>query len=243
MGWRTDHRRGDPHKLWFTLVLVNKSFRFPLAVLFFLIFGSGEFLIEGPLEGTPLSAAKARGRSSMIAPAARSVGAYSRDAVRDPSLVNSSKGTEQKRIPCESLQITERGVVCDGYWLDFPEVIMGDALDGESPLPRQSGRLTSSGKVVRGALYQNLSLVLRWEPATPEFLQIHLKEYLPYWGGRIPYRLFWDAQYEVCSARCSTLHARGEILPSGIENLPPSLAADINFNGVPAAFWNENLKP
>jgi hypothetical protein len=32
-------------------------------------------------------------------------------------------------------------------------------------------------------------------------------------------------------------------LPAAIEDLSPSLAADVNFNGVPAAFWNENIKP
>lgn len=182
-------------------------------------------------------------RSSVIAPANRPVPVDNDRTTGDCLLLNSPERIEQKKIPCESLQITERGAVCDGYWLDFPEVIMKEVLEGESHLPSQSGLLTSSYIAVCGAVYQNIGLVLRWEPATPEFLQIHLKEYIPYWGDRIPYRLFWDARYEICGESCATLHDQGEILPSDIENLLPSLAADINFNGVPAAFWNKNIKP
>jgi hypothetical protein len=53
-------------------------------------------------------------------------------------------------------------------------------------------------------------------------LQIYLKEYLPYWGDRIPYRLFWNAQYDVCNESCSTLNDKAEFLPTDIENLSPS---------------------
>jgi len=33
----------------------------------------------------------------------------------------------------------------------------------------------------------------------------------------------------------------GEILPSQVQGLPPSLAADLDGNGVPDAYWNNNL--
>jgi hypothetical protein len=120
---------------------------------------------------------------------------------------------------------------------------MKDVLQGDSHLPRQSEFVFISEKVVDDAVYQNLTLGLHWEPATPAFLQMHLEEYLPYWENRIPYRLFWSAQYEVCGQNCSAVFTEGEFLPDDIEDLSPSLAADINFNGVPAAFWNTRVNP
>ncbi len=120
---------------------------------------------------------------------------------------------------------------------------MKEVLDGDRYLPHNSTTVFISEKFVRSAVYRNITLVLRWDPATPEFLQIHLKEYLPYWENRIPYRLFWKADYEVCYDWCTTHTDTGEFLPEDIEDLPPSLAADVNFNGVPAAFWNENINP
>jgi hypothetical protein len=213
------------------------AFLFLLALLGNMIAAKGASVI------LPVTAAKAQGRSSATG------------AVTGPALVGDGIQMDERpwvglsdhdgneKIPCESLQITAAGAVCDGYRLEFPEVIMKAVLEGDRHLPRQSGFVSASKKVVGGAVYRNLTLGLRWEPATPEFLQIHLEEYLPYWGGRIPYRLFWDAQYEMCSESCAAVYEKGEILPADIEDLSPYLAADVNFNGLPAAFWNENIQP
>jgi len=150
---------------------------------------------------------------------------------------------DKKYFPCESLSITTSGAMCGDYELDFPEVNLKDVLDGNSYLSHTSTTVFISKKFVRNAIYRNITLVLRWDPATPEFLQIHLKDYLPYWENRIPYRLFWEADYEICYDWCTGYTDTGEFLPEDIEGLPSSLAADINFNGVPAAFWNENISP
>jgi hypothetical protein len=86
-----------------------------------------------------------------------------------------------------------------------------------------------------------------------------------------PYRLFWRLTYERyrrdCRAgpdpdtgqfRCKTRGSltendghweyewvdrsdSGEILPRMVQGLPPSLAADLNGDGVPDAYWNHNL--
>jgi len=94
-----------------------------------------------------------------------------------------------------------------------------------------------------GVDYKNLTIILQWKPVTPEFLQMYLSEYLQYWGNRIPYRLFWNTSYELCDESCSIYTDSGEFLPEDIDGLSPTLAADSNFNGMPASFWNMNIKP
>jgi hypothetical protein len=86
-----------------------------------------------------------------------------------------------------------------------------------------------------------------------------------------PYRLFWRLTYERYTRdcepgpdpgtgqfRCKTRNSLpendghweyewddrsdgGEILPRMIAGLPPNLAADLNSDGVPDAYWNHNL--
>jgi hypothetical protein len=94
--------------------------------------------------------------------------------------------------------------------------------------------------------YRNLTFVFQWESTTPDFLQVYMTEIEPAWEGKgIPYRLLWRASYEVCAAEhCKTwieIKDQGEYLPLDIPNLPEGLAADSNFNGAPASFWNTNL--
>jgi hypothetical protein len=151
--------------------------------------------------------------------------------------------TTKENFPCEILEITSSGAVCDGYRLNFPGVDLKEVLDGHGHLPRGSVHIFIPEKSDGVGVYRNIALDLRWEPATPEFLQIYLEEYLPYWGDRIPYRLFWNARYEICPETCSSFSDAGEFLPEDIDDLSPSLAADVNFNGVPAAFWNMNVNP
>jgi hypothetical protein len=153
--------------------------------------------------------------------------------------------------PCTELHVTSVGVVCKSKFdlvarLDFPEVDLKSALAGREYLPRASTEFAAHEKAFGDKLYRNIVFILRWESNTPEFLQIYLKEYLPYWGNRVPYRLFWGARYEVCSSNCTewvTVDEKGEFLPSDVKDLSADLAADANFNGVPVAFWNTNVIP
>ena len=218
-------------------------------VIFALLFSLASLMIgsdigaRGPSTVAPATEVKAHSRPSVIPPVPTPAQVDDRIQTGEHPLVELPNHAEKKKFPCASLQITAVGVICDGYRLDFPEVIMNDVLEEGNYLPRKSGSVFVSEKVVGDAVYRNLTLDLHWEPATPEFLQIYLKEYLPYWDNRIPYRLFWNAHYEVCGESCSTLYDKGEFLPTDIGDLSPSLAADVNFNGVPAAFWNQNIKP
>jgi hypothetical protein len=153
-------------------------------------------------------------------------------------------------LPCTELQVTNVGAICKSELgvaarLDFPEVDLERSLAGGEYLPQARAVFTADEKTVGHKDYRNIAFALRWEPATPEFLQIYLKEYIPYWGNQIPYRLFWDTRYEVCSIEnCTdwvTVNEKGEFLPSDINDLPRYLAADVNFNGMPAAFWNTKI--
>lgn len=234
---------GDPHLLWFILMTMYKTSRVIFAVLFLLASIGSKIGARGLSVTTPVPITKAQGRSAVIARTARPVLVDDSTQLNDPPWADQSKHADKQKFPCASLQVTEAGAVCDGYRLDFPAVIMKDILEGGEYLPRQSKLVFFSEKVFDGTVYQNFALILRWEPATPEFLQVYLEEYLPSWENRVPYRLFWNAVYEVCSENCSTFDEKGEFLPADIENLSPSLAADIDFNGVPVAFWNENIQP
>ena len=52
-----------------------------------------------------------------------------------------------------------------------------------------------------------------------------------------------DQQGNPIAARVYVRSEKGEFLPSDVKELPSDLAADVNFNGVPAAFWNTKVSP
>lgn len=212
---------------------------------FLLLITSVSGLIESWTQSkvVPLTGARVQARSSGVASVTIPTMEVNSSYMDENLLVDRSVRASREKFPCEFLEITASGMVCDDHRLDLPKIDLKEILDEDRHLPRRSITVFVSEKFVDGILYRNITLELRWEPATPEFLQIYLEEYLPYWGNRIPYRLFWDAHYEVCDETCSTFSDAGEFLPEDIENLSPSLAADVNFNGVPAAFWNMNVNP
>jgi hypothetical protein len=159
---------------------------------------------------------------------------------------------EENTLPCSGLQVTSVSAVCKSRFglvarLDFPQVNLKRALAGDEFLPKAKATFSENEKKVGDTTYRNIDFILRWEPNTPEFLQIYLNEYLPYWGNRVPYRLFWSAHYEEClnedCTNTALVNEKGEFLPSDIKDLDSSLAADANFNGVPVAFWNMNVIP
>jgi len=154
--------------------------------------------------------------------------------------------------PCAELQVISVGAVCRSRFgivarLDFPEVDLRSVLAGGEYLPQAKAVFTTEERTVGDKAYRNIALHLRWEPATPEFLQIYLNDYIPYWGNQVPYRLFWNTSYEVCSVEScnewALVSGIGEFLPSDVGALQSDLAADINFNGVPVAFWNTRVSP
>jgi hypothetical protein len=152
---------------------------------------------------------------------------------------------------CSKVQVSYTGAICEspyGFFaqLDFPQADVDSVLAGKQFFPNIEATFPVKDQQINGVQYRNITFVLRWESTTPDFLQIYLTDILPAWEGKgIPYRLLWRARYELCAARsCETwteIKDRGEYLPLDIPDLPEDLAADSNFNGVPASFWNKNL--
>ena len=152
---------------------------------------------------------------------------------------------------CSKVQISRVSAICESPYgfiarLYFPQVDVDSVLAGEQFFPDNEATFYADDQVINGVQYRNITFVLRWESTTPDFLQVYMTDILPGWEGKgIPYRLLWRASYETCTAEgCETwtqVKARGEYFPLDIPDLPADLAADSNFNGVPASFWNTNL--
>lgn len=152
---------------------------------------------------------------------------------------------------CEKVEVSRTGAICESPYgftarLDFPQVDVESVLSGQDVFPSTEARFSAENQVIDGVHYRNIIFVLRWESTTPDFLQVYVTDILPGWEGKgIPYRLLWSASYETCPVEnCETwteIKDRGEYLPLDIPDLPEELAADSNFNGVPASFWNTNL--
>jgi hypothetical protein len=152
---------------------------------------------------------------------------------------------------CPKVQVSRISAICASPYgftgrLDFPQVDVESVLAGEQFFPNTEATFSANDQVINGVQYRNISFVLRWESTTPDFLQVYMIDILPGWEGKgIPYRLLWRARYEICAAKsCETwteIKDKGEYLPLDIPDLPEELAADSNFNGVPASFWNTNL--
>jgi hypothetical protein len=167
-----------------------------------------------------------------------------RGVVLEPEVIASS--------PCSEIEVTRVGAVCKSTYgfiarLDFPEVDLERVLAGEEYLPDAKAVFAQEEKTIGDKTYRDVVFSLDWKPVTPEFLQNYIHEYIPYWGNQVPYRLLWTARYQECSikncAEWTTANMNGEFLPSDIKDLQNDLAADANFNGVPAAFWNTNVLP
>lgn len=237
------HHEGDPQLLWLILAFMKILPRLLFKLLF--LFAALSGLIDSWTLSKVVPLAGARVQNRYLSGASPTVPALmeSRNHSTERLLPEQFVRTRKEDFPCEILEITSSGAVCDGYRLNFPGVDLKEVLDGHGHLPRGSVHIFIPEKSDGAGVYRNIALDLRWEPATPEFLQIYLEEYLPYWGDRIPYRLLWSARYEVCPETCSSFSDAGEFLPEDIDDLSPSLAADVNFNGMPAAFWNVNVNP
>ena len=152
---------------------------------------------------------------------------------------------------CQNVEVSRTGAICESPYgfiarLGFPQVDVERVLADEQFFPNTEATFSADDQVIDRVQYRNITFVLRWESTTPDFLQAYMTEIEPAWEGKgIPYRLLWRAGYETCAAEsCETwteIKDSGEYLPLDISDLPEELAADSNFNGVPASFWNTNL--
>lgn len=172
-----------------------------------------------------------------------------RSAVSPHHEIHAATGVENLSF-CQNMEVSRIGAICESPYgftarLDFPQVDVESVLAGELFFPNTEAAFSVDGQAINGVQYRKITFVLRWESTTPDFLQVYMTEIEPAWEGKgIPYRLLWRASYEACAAgHCKNwieINDRGEYLPLDIPNLPEGLAADSNFNGVPASFWNTN---
>jgi hypothetical protein len=89
--------------------------------------------------------------------------------------------SETDSVSCSEWRVIQRGVSCvfasdTPLQLDFPKVDLESVLAGNEFLPRAE-KVFQLGEIVTAhGQYRNIRLNLRWEPITPDFLQIYLKE-------------------------------------------------------------------
>ena len=118
---------------------MDKISRVMFSLIFLLAsFNASEAGAKGPSATAPVTLTKAQGRSSVIARAVRPAPVGDNTRMNVSPFADLSDRADEEKFPCASLQITEDGAVCDGYCLDFPEVILKDILEGGEYLPRQS---------------------------------------------------------------------------------------------------------
>lgn len=98
-------------------------------LLVFLAPIGSEVRAKRPSATAPVTVTNVQGRSSVIARTVRPVLVGDGIQMNVSPLVDVSYRADKEKFPCASLQITEAGAVCDGYRLDFPEVIMKDILE------------------------------------------------------------------------------------------------------------------
>jgi hypothetical protein len=155
---------------------------------------------------------------------------------------------------CLVLSVAEDGIICKTgevfgrktLFLSFPRLYINtDNLDSIRTLPISSvTEKLPFTRVIGGRSVRDIDLTLSLLPATPAYLLPYLSEYWPYWGGnRVPYVGRWEISYWALVGDCwQEHHYSGKITPANIAGIPPHLAADIDYNGVPSAFWNYQLE-
>ena len=155
---------------------------------------------------------------------------------------------------CLVWSVAEDGVTCKTgevfgrrtLFLAFPRLYINtDNLDSIRTLPISSvTEKLPFTRVIGERSVRDIDLTLSLLPATPAYLLPYLSEYWPYWGGnRVPYVGKWEISYWALVGDCwKEHHYSGKITPANIAGIPLHLAADVDYNGVPSAFWNYQVE-
>lgn len=173
-----------------------------------------------------------------------------------PYLVEEGQaGQALPAYPCVSLDIDSRGLVCqvgEPYWdtslfLPFPRLYISEenvaslrALPVSSVSEQVHSLRIRDEDEVDSLELQQVRISLSFVPAISNTLIPYLKDQWTFWGkNRVPYVGEWEVSYLLrVGDAWLPQHFSGEITPAGIPVLSPNLAADINYNGAPTAFWN-----
>ena len=91
---------------------------------------------------------------------------------------------------------------------------------------------------------KRVHLTLSLQPVTPTYLMPYLSDIWVFWGGnRVPYMGRWEVSYMLLvDEEWEKYQYSGKITPADIPDLQAHLAADIDYNGVPSAFWNYQVE-
>jgi len=163
--------------------------------------------------------------------------------------------------PCADLALDKQGLTCqvsESFWdttlfLPFPRLYISDEnVASRRSLPVSSitekvHSLTIQGRSPDSYLeLQQIQITLSFLPAISNTLIPYLEDQWNSWGkDRVPYVGQWEVYYLLrIDDAWLPQHFSGKIMPDDIPDLPFYLAADINYNGIPTAFWNyQVMKP
>ena len=179
-----------------------------------------------------------------------------------PSYLVEDRQTDQAlpAYPCADLYLDEQGLICQvgkPYWdtklfLPFPHLYISDANAASlralpvSSVSERAYFLTIHNDDHDEPLeLQQVQISLSFVPAIPNTLIPYLEDQWVSWGkDRVPYVGQWEVSYlaRVGDAWLPQVFS-GKITPADIPDLSLNLAADINYNGVPTAFWNYQVNP
>ncbi len=178
-----------------------------------------------------------------------------------PDLVEQEQaGQTLPAYPCSSLSLDKQGLICqvgEPYWdttlfLPFPHLYISEknvASLRALPISSVSERayfLTIHNEDHDEPLeLQKVQIRLSFVPAISNTLIPYLEDQWISWGkDRVPYVGQWEVSYLVRVGDVwQPQVVSGKITPADIPTLSTDLAADINYNGVPTAFWNYQVSP
>ena len=157
------------------------------------------------------------------------------------------------------LSMDEYGVTCrvgEPFWdttlfLPFPHLYINEEeINAIRAFPSNSvGETVDFLKIpsVDGTAFLELKrvrLTLSLQPVTPTYLMPYLSDIWVFWGGnRVPYMGRWEVSYMLLvDEEWEKYQYSGKITPADIPDLQAHLAADIDYNGVPSAFWNYQVE-
>ena len=161
--------------------------------------------------------------------------------------------------PCADLSVSEEGISCkigEPFWettlfLAFPHLFIDEEKISSIPaFPSSSISETVDFlkiPIEEGSSFFELKQVrikLSLHPVTPTYLMPYLSDIWPFWGGnRVPYMLKWEVSYLLLvDKEWEARMYSGKLIPADIPNLQDHLAADVDYNGVPSAFWNYQVE-
>ncbi|MBT7072923.1 MAG: hypothetical protein HN855_08105 [Anaerolineae bacterium] len=173
-----------------------------------------------------------------------------------PHLVEEGQASQfLPAYPCASLALDSQGLTCqigESYWdttifLSFPRLYFSEenvdelrALPVSSASQRVHALTVHNEKQIVPLELQQVQITLSFVPAISNTLIPYLEDqWLSFGKDRVPYVGQWEVSYLLLVGDVwLPQYFSGKIMPDDIPDLSADLAADINYNGVPTAFWN-----